>query len=119
MGLTMAEPATTTLATAAAVATATAFVPGVDGNALIGAIAGGALFVTGAKDLPLWQRALYLVASPGVGYLAAPDVAERLALHSTGLAAFLAAALAVTITARLVAWAGSLDLSKFLPNSGG
>lgn len=113
----MSEPTVTTLATAAALGTATAttaLLPGIDGNALVGAVAGAALFVTSARDLPLVRRVLYLVISTVVGYLGAPEVLAHLPLHSPAIAAFLAGALVVTLTVQLIERAKALDLSTLL-----
>lgn len=111
----MAEPATATAASAvvATAATATALIPGVDGNALIGALAGGALFVTIAKDLPLWRRAVYLAVSAGGGYVAAPDVLAHLPLQSIGLAAFLGGATIITIATQVIERVKNGDFSTF------
>jgi hypothetical protein len=114
MGLMMSEPALATLATSAALGTATAttaLMPGIDGNALVGAVAGAALFVTSSRDLPLIRRVIYLVISTVVGYLAAPEVLAHLPLQSTALAAFLAGALVVTLTMQLIERAKTFDLS--------
>jgi len=113
----MSEPTVTTLATATALGTATAtttLLPGIDGNALVGAVAGAALFVTSARDLPLARRVLYLVISTVVGYLAAPEVLAHLPLHSPAIAAFLAGALVVTLTVQLIERAKAFDLSTLL-----
>jgi hypothetical protein len=112
----MTEPASATFAllTGAAVATASAastIVPGLDSNALVGAISGGALFVTSARDLPLWQRLAYLVVSAGAGYIAAPEVMRHMPIQSTGVAAFLAGALIVTLTTQLIERVKTLDLT--------
>ncbi len=110
----MSEPALATLATSAALGTATAttaLMPGIDGNALVGAVAGAALFVTSSRDLPLIRRVIYLVISTVVGYLAAPEVLAHLPLQSTALAAFLAGALVVTLTMQLIERAKTFDLS--------
>jgi len=113
----MTEPATASLAIAAAAATATAataLVPGVDANALVGAIAGGALFVTSAKDQSVGMRLAYLVISAGAGYVAAPELIQRLPLHSTGVAAFLAGALAITVTTQVIERVKTFDFTSLL-----
>lgn len=113
----MSEPAFTTLATTTALGTATAttaLLPGIDGNALVGAVAGAALFVTSSRDLPLWRRVIYLVISTVVGYLAAPDVLAHVPLHSTAIAAFLGGALVVTLTMQLIERAKAFDFSRLL-----
>lgn len=110
----MSEPAFATLATSTALGTATAttaLLPGIDGDALVGAVAGAALFVTSSRDLPLMRRVIYLVISTVVGYLAAPDVLAHVPLHSTALAAFLAGALVVTLTMQLIERAKTFDLA--------
>jgi hypothetical protein len=110
----MTEPASATLAVAATLATATAattLIPGIDGNALVGAIAGGALFVTSARDLPLARRLAYLIVSAGAGYVSAPEVMQHVAIHSSGVAAFLAGATAVTVTTQVTERIKTLDLS--------
>lgn len=110
----MSEPAIATVATATALGTATAttaLLPGIDGNALVGAVAGAALFVTSSRDLPLVRRVIYLVISTVVGYLAAPDLLAHLPLQSTAVAAFLAGALVVTLTTQLIERAKSFDFS--------
>lgn len=113
----MSEPTIATLATSAALGTATAttaLLPGIDGNALVGAVAGAALFVTSSRDLPLVRRVIYLVISTVVGYLAAPEVLAHLPLRSTAIAAFLAGALVVTLTVQLIERAKAFDLSTLL-----
>lgn len=110
----MSEPTIATLATSTALGTATAttaLLPGIDGNALVGAVAGAALFVTSARDLPLLRRVIYLVISTVVGYLAAPEVLAHLPLQSSAVAAFLAGALVVTLTLPLIERAKSFDVS--------
>ena len=53
----MTEPAMA-MAAAASLGVA-ASLPGVDGNALIGAFAGATLFVVSSKELPIWRRLAY------------------------------------------------------------
>jgi hypothetical protein len=110
----MSEPAIATVATSAALGTATAttaLLPGIDSNALVGAVAGAALFVTSSRDLPLVRRVIYLVISTVIGYLAAPEVLAHLPLQSTAVAAFLAGALVVTLTMQLIERAKTFDLA--------
>lgn len=107
----MAEP--TSLSSAVPVAAGVglaALLPGIDGNALIGAFAGATLFVVSAKSLPLWQRAVYLFVSVVAGYLAAPDIVRSLPVFSTGVAAFVASAVGITVTLALIEKSRSLDL---------
>jgi Putative phage holin len=120
MGLTMTDLASATMATAG-IATATAattLLPGIDGDALIGALAGGALFVTSARDLSLPSRAAYLLISVSVGYLAAPEVMTFLSLKGTGVAGFLAGACAVTVATQAIERIKSLDFSSIFPKRG-
>jgi len=117
----MTEPASAALIAVASTVIATAatagsFVPGVDANALVGAIAGGALFVTSARDLPITRRVIYLLISAGVGYLGAPELIQHVPLKSTGIAAFLCGALAVTVTTLLIERVKTLDVNSLLSN---
>ena len=117
----MSEPTVATLATSTALGTATAttaLLPGIDGNALVGAVAGAALFVTSSRDLPLVRRVIYLVISTVVGYLAAPEVAARMGLQETGVSAFLAAAFAIAITVQGLERIKTLDLARWLRRGG-
>jgi uncharacterized membrane protein HdeD (DUF308 family) len=114
----MTEPATAVAAAAASVGLA-AMLPGVDGNALIGAFAGAALFVVSSKELPIWRRLVYLAVSIALGYLAAPEVIRWLPLKATGLAAFLASALGVTLTLGLIERGRTFDLEAWLRSLGG
>lgn len=108
----MAEP--TSLSGAAPLAAGVglaALLPGVDGNALIGAFAGATLFVVSAKSLPIWQRLVYLLISIVAGYLAAPDIARSLPVLSTGVAAFGASAVGITVTLALIEKSRNFDLN--------
>lgn len=111
----MTEPATASLASVvAATATATVAFPGIDGNALIGALAGGALFVTSAQELSQTKRWLFLAVSVAAGYYGAPEVVQRQIVASTGAAGFLVGALAVTGMRVVIDRLGSIDfLSLF------
>lgn len=85
--------------------------PGIDGNALVGAFAGGTLFVVSAPSLPLWQRFLYLVVSVAGGYQFTGDVLRLVPVTSTGAAAFIAAASLVTVTLAIIEKCKTLDFS--------
>ncbi|KAG0164252.1 Bombesin receptor-activated protein C6orf89 [Apophysomyces sp. BC1034] len=88
--------------------------PGIDGDALIGAFAGAALVVVTSKNIGLLMRVAYLLISLVMGYLAAPEIVHATPLHSTGVAAFFAAALVITITLQLIARIKQLDLLAWL-----
>lgn len=113
----MTEPAMA-MAAAASLGVA-ASLPGVDGNALIGAFAGATLFVVSSKELPVWRRVAYLGVSIALGYLAAPEVMRWLPLQASGLAAFLGAALGVTLTLGLLERGRTFDLDAWLRGRGG
>jgi len=109
----MAEPSTTTTAIVAGIGFAS-LAPGIDGNALIGAFAGAALLVVSSKDLNLGKRFAYLVISVIAGYMAAPEMVRLTPIHSTGVAGFFGAALAITVTLQLLDRLKTLDLLAFL-----
>lgn len=93
----MAEPASTgVVAAAAAGVTLAGLLPGIDGNALIGAFAGASLFVVSRKEGGLVSRGIYWAISFVIGYLGAPDVVALTPVKETAIAAFGAAALVVT-----------------------
>jgi hypothetical protein len=108
----MAEPSTTTTAIVAGIGFAS-LAPGIDGNALIGAFAGAALLVVSSKDLGLGKRFAYLVISLVVGYMAAPEVVRLTPIHSTGVAGFFGAAMAITVTLQLLDRLKTVDLFAF------
>jgi hypothetical protein len=99
----MAEPSTTT---AIAVATTgvglAAIFPGIDGNALIGAFAGATLFVMSAKELRHWVRAMYLLISLTMGYIAAPEIINLTFIKESGVAGFLGGVLCISVTLPVV-----------------
>ncbi|MYM70526.1 hypothetical protein GTP45_27490 [Pseudoduganella sp. FT55W] len=116
----MAEPSTTTIAVASAAGVGFASLfPGVDGNALIGAFAGASLLVVNSKDINIPQRITYLVISLIVGYLGAPDVVNNVTvIRSTGVAAFLVSASAITVTLQLLERLKNIDLLSFFGKKG-
>lgn len=110
----MAEPNTTTAAALSAAIGLAGLAPGIDGNALIGAFTGAALVVVTSKDLNALTRVAYMLISLVMGYLAAPEIVNVTPIHSTGVAAFFAAALVISVTLQLIDRLKSIDLLGFL-----
>lgn len=116
----MAEPTSTTTALAASAGVGFAsLAPGIDGNALVGAFAGAALMVISSKDLSLGKRFAYLLISMAVGYMGAADIVSVTPIRSTGVAAFAAAAVAITITLELIERLKTVDLLALLKKDKG
>lgn len=115
----MAEPTTTTTFAFAATGVGLAtLVPGIDGNAIVGAFAGAALVALHARDVSMTSRGIYLLISWIVGYLAAPEVATRIGVQATGVAAFLAAAFAIAVTVQVLERIKAIDLTTWLRRGG-
>lgn len=91
----------------------TSLLNGIDADALIGAFAGAALVVATSQDRSLTKRIAYMGISWIVGYLAAPEVVRTTAIRSTGVAGFLAAALAITVTLQLIERIRAWDIRAF------
>ena len=89
-------------------------IPSIDGDALVGAFAGAALVVVTLQDVSRSKRFVYMFVSLVAGYLAAPEVVSATPLNSTGVAAFLAAALAITVTLQLMERIRAFDLKSFI-----
>jgi Putative phage holin len=106
----MAEPNTSSAAALSTAIGLAGLLPGIDGNALIGAFTGAALIVITSKDLRLPRRAAYLLISLVMGYIAAPEIVDVTPIRSTGLAAFFAAALVITVTLQLIERVKTADL---------
>lgn len=75
----------------------TSMLPGVNGDALIGAFAGATVFALHAKDLPALKRVIYMMVSVLIGYLGADEVLRHTWLESSTLAAFGLSAVIVTL----------------------
>ncbi|MCD7096992.1 putative holin [Stenotrophomonas sp. MMGLT7] len=119
----MTEPTSTSiiipLATGVGLA---ALLPGIDGNALVGAFAGGTLFVVSAKTLPLWQRFVYLAISIVAGYYGAGELIQRGFFRSTGVVGFIVSSVAVTVMLAAIEQCKQVDfkgLLKSIFNRGG
>lgn len=111
----MAEPTTAVTASlvVAGVSLAT-LLPGVDGNAVIGAFAGAALMALHARDVSVFSRVAYLFISWIMGYLAAPLVMRQVHMQESGVAAFLAAAIVIAVTVQLIERIKAVDLTQWL-----
>ncbi|MGV4733209.1 phage holin family protein [Burkholderia sp. JSH-S8] len=114
----MAEPNTTSAAALAAAIGLAGVAPGIDGDALIGAFAGAALVVVTSKDLGIARRAAYMLISLVMGYLAAPEITHIVPIRSTGVAAFFAAALVITVTLTLIERVKGADLLALFRKGG-
>ncbi|MCF7694678.1 MULTISPECIES: putative holin [Mycetohabitans] len=110
----MTEPNLTTAAVLSIALGLASVMPGIDGNALIGAFTGAALVVVSSQDIGLLKRVAYLLISLVMGYLAAPEIVHATAIRSTGVAAFFAAALVIVITLQLIERIRSADFLAFL-----
>ncbi|ADP02328.1 gp35 [Burkholderia phage KL3] len=110
----MAEPNTTTAAALAAAIGLAGIAPGIDGDALIGAFAGAALVVVTSKDLGIGRRAAYMLISLVMGYLAAPEINHLVPVRSSGVAAFFAAALVITVTLTLMERVKDIDFGALI-----
>src|SRR5690606_24329571 len=75
----------------------TSLLPGVNGDALIGAFAGAVVFALHAKDITLTKRLVYMVVSILLGYMGADEVLQRTGMTSYTLAAFGLSAVIVTL----------------------
>lgn len=98
----MADISTPSIAVKAGAVGLAMLVPGIDGNALIGAFAGATLFVMSAKELTVLFRMLYLFISVTMGYKAAPEIITHTFIEQTAVAGFIAGLLCVTLALVLV-----------------
>lgn len=114
----MAEPTSTTVV----VATATAgvglatLVPGMDGNALFGAVIGGALIALNQKDLRAWQRITGLLVSVGAGYVSASEVVAQTPITQTGPAGFVGAIIVVPLALKVLEMIEKNDFASIAPS---
>lgn len=91
-----------------------AFLPGVDLNAVIGAMAGALFFVAWARDLSSWARISYLITSWIGGYFAAVEVVARSVTSYSGLPALLSAAVIVTVMISVLEWVKTGELPNWI-----
>ncbi|EPQ0480622.1 putative holin [Pseudomonas aeruginosa] len=83
---------------------ASALIPGIDANAVIGAFAGAIFFVVYAKEISPWARLGYFAASWIVGYYVAGEVIGREWARTSGLVAFGGALFCVAVGTSLLEW---------------
>lgn len=114
----MPDPSTSTVVIAVSGVGLATLLPGIDGNALIGAFAGATVFVVSAKELTIFKRIAYMLASLIMGYQAAPEIMHSTSIRESGVAASLAAALFVTVTIGLIEKAKSFELLSWLRRGG-
>lgn len=99
----MAEPTTTsTIALVATGVSIATLIPGIDGNAIIGAFAGAALMALHAREVSMLSRIAYFGISWIMGYLAAPMAMRQIHLQESGVASFIAAAIIIALTVQLI-----------------
>lgn len=111
----MAEPTSSAASAGIAfgVVTATSLLPGVNGDALIGAFAGAVVFALHAKDLPALKRIIYMMVSILIGYLGADEVLRQTWLESPTLAAFGLSAVIVTLALASIDRIRDFDITRY------
>lgn len=106
----MAEPASTTVATAAVTGVSLlALFPGLDAGAVLGAFAGAAVFVMSSNELGTLKKLAFLALAFVAGLIAAPMASALLATVlpqsvqvSAGVGALLASALVIKVLIWLI-----------------
>lgn len=110
------EPTSSAVSASAAMGAVafTSLLPGVNGDALIGAFAGAVVFALHAKDIVIAKRLVYMVVSFAMGYFGAPEVMRLTGAQSYTYAAFGASASVVTVALWGIDWIKRGGLSSFL-----
>lgn len=108
----MAEPATST--TVGLTISAASLLPFINGNALLGAVFGAALFATTRKELRPLQRLSTMLLASGFGYLLAPEVTSRTFITNDATAAMAAAIFALPIILKTIAWVDQSSISDII-----
>lgn len=95
----MVEPTSSaaSAATAMGAVVITSILPGVNGDALIGAFAGAVVFALHAKDITLTKRLVYMVVSILLGYMGSDEVMRNTGIQSDAIASFALSAVIVTL----------------------
>src|SRR5574343_1919858 len=99
----MPEPTTTTAATAMSLSAAS-LLPFVNGNALLGAVFGAALFATTKQDLKPLQRLSTMIIAVGFGYLLAPEITTRTFISNDATAGMIASIFSLPIILKIMVW---------------
>lgn len=79
-------------------------VPGIDGDAVVGAFAGAVFFIVFSRDITAWGKLGYLFASWVFGYFFAGELVARAWTSSSGLVAFLGGLFCVVVCVSLLEW---------------
>lgn len=108
----------TTAATAMGAVAFTSILPGVNGDALIGAFAGAVVFALHAKDLAIIKRLIYMFVSVLLGYLGADEVMRHTGMQSYTLAAFGLSAVVVTLALAGIDRIRSFDITSLFKRGG-
>lgn len=103
----------TTAAAAMGAVAITSILPGVNGDALIGAFAGAVVFALHAKDLTITKRVVYMIVSILLGYMGSDEVLRHTPLTSHALAAFGLSAVVVTFALAGIDKIRSFDITTF------
>lgn len=87
---------------------------GLDTETAIGALAGAAVFVASTKELNLFTRLVYLLASVVIGYFIAPEIITHTLLQVPAVAGFIGGLLGVTAGQLLLKQMHNTDLIQLI-----
>lgn len=90
------------------------YLPGIDGNALLGGFGGAIFFVVFARDYNALTRLGYLLVSWVGGYYAGIEALGRGLTQTSGMAAFVAATLCVTGGIGMLEWMRGGELPSWM-----
>jgi hypothetical protein len=79
-------------------------VPGIDGDAVIGAFAGALFFIVFSRDISALGKIGYLFASWVFGYFVASELVARNWTNTSGLVAFIGGLFCVVVCVSLLEW---------------
>ena len=111
----MVEPTSSaaSAATAMGAVAITSILPGVNGDALIGAFAGAVVFALHAKDITLTKRLIYMAISILLGYMGVDEVIRYTGIQSATIAAFALSAVVVTMALASIDRIRNFDITSF------
>ncbi|MBP8005506.1 MAG: hypothetical protein KAZ18_01220 [Acinetobacter sp.] len=107
----MPEPTTTTTSMSVIGLSAMSILPFINGNALLGAVFGAALFATTKKDLRPLQRLTTMILATGIGYLLTPEITARTFIANDATAGMIAAIFSLPIILKIMVWVDQSSLS--------